>query len=251
MYGRELQTKSSNYKRVHHWHERISQLLLMESEIPCEQMLQIGRELCSGKYKAINKDSVRAVLRSLKMQLYIEKWLQIVFRLTGISPPVPGPLMLQQLDALFQDLQRPFDAHRAPDRKNFLNYNYVFCRLFQKMNCPQFCMFFPLIKSKQKLKALDDMWDKMTASIGWPSTPLQLVEPFSVQLEQPGLLLQRLMSRCEEPVPAEIGIVPLRTAYQKWDRCPSETRKRLPKRHHSAPLEPEFQRLGLLKRRLK
>lgn len=251
MYGRTIPTKSSNYKRVHHWHERISQLLLLESEIPNDKMLQIGEELCSGKYKAVNKDTVRAVLRSLNMQLYIEKWLQVINRLTGISPPAPGPRMIQQLDALFQDLQRPFDAHRSAERKNFLNYNYVFCRLFQKMNCSQFCMFFPLIKSKQKLKALDETWFKMTESVGWPSTPLQHVEPFSVQLEQPDLLLQSLRSRCAETIPAAIDIVPSRMAFRKWGRHPEENRKLSQELLHSDPLVPAFRRLGLLKRRRK
>ena len=46
MYGNYLPTKSSNYKRIHHWHERISQLLLMESSIPPAEMLQIAEKLC-------------------------------------------------------------------------------------------------------------------------------------------------------------------------------------------------------------
>ena len=73
------------------------------------------------------------------MQLYIEKWLQIIQRVTGVHPPMPGPLLIQQLDDLFLQLQVPFDDFRMKGRKNFLNYNYVFCRLFQKLGCPQFC----------------------------------------------------------------------------------------------------------------
>ena len=73
MYGRPLPTKTSNYKRIHHWHERISQLLLLESEIPHSEMLAVDARLCDGTYSVINKDSVRAVLRSLNMQVYIEK----------------------------------------------------------------------------------------------------------------------------------------------------------------------------------
>ena len=82
MYGNLMPTKTSNYKRIHHWHERISQLLLAESRIPDDEMLQIARCICSGEYTVINKDVIRTVLRSLNMQLYIEKWLQIIFRIT-------------------------------------------------------------------------------------------------------------------------------------------------------------------------
>ena len=49
----------------------------------------------------------------------------------------------------------PLDT-KSSSRRNFLNYNYVFCRLFQKMGCTKFCMFFPLIRSKVKLRALDE-----------------------------------------------------------------------------------------------
>ena len=130
MYGATIPVKSSNYKRIHHWHERISQLLLQESSIPREQLLQIAEKLCDGSFKIINKDVIRSVLRSLKMQHYIEKWLQIIQRITLVSPPTPGPMLMQQLDALFQELQCPFNACEFSKRKNFLNYNYIFCRLF-------------------------------------------------------------------------------------------------------------------------
>ena len=178
----------TNYKRIHHFHERISQLMLHESQIPDVEFELIRQKFAESTYTVINKDNIRAVLRSLKMQLYIEKWLQIIYRLTGIRPPMPGPQLISMLDQMFLELQRPFDAHKTPTRKNFLNYNYIFCRLFQKMKCSQFCMFFPLIKSKQKLKNLDQMWNTMASSVMWEVTPLEHVQPFAVTLDAPSLL---------------------------------------------------------------
>jgi len=172
----------------------------MESQIPQDQMLQIAQKLCDGSYTVVNKDAVRAVLRSLGMQLYIEKWLQIIFRVTRIAPPIPGSLLVCKLDSMFQELQEPFDCFRVAKRKNFLNYNYVFCRLFQRLECTQFCMFFPLIKSKQKLRQLDEMWAMMAKSLNWEVTSLASVAPFAVRLEKPDLLLQRLASEYVSPV---------------------------------------------------
>ena len=251
MYGNFTPHKSSNYKRIHHWHERISQLLLQESEIPAHDMLEIAKVLCNGSYEIINKDNIRAVLRSLNKQLYIEKWLQIIYRLTKICPPMPGPSLIQQLDALFLELQRPFDAYHAPGRKNFLNYNYVFCRLFQHLGCPQFCMFFPLIKSKVKLRALDDMWKHMVECINWKFTPLMHVSPFAVCLEQPAALLQRLSFQLASPIPVVPEKAPWRMECRKWGHHLPKRHPQLPKRHRSAPFGPEFQRLGLLKKRLR
>ena len=220
MYGRRVPSRTSNYKRIHHWHERISQLLLMESPIPAEHMLAIGERLLDGSHAVINKDVIRGVLRPLGLQVYIEKWLQVIERTTGVIPPCPGPRVLQQLDQLFLDLQRPFNANKPEKRRNFPNYNYVFCRLFQKMNCTKFCMFFPLIRSKVKLRALDEMWQPMVESIGWQCPPLQHVAPFSVRLEQPVALLHRLRALCASQAPAVPRKEPWRMEYHMWCRQP-------------------------------
>ncbi len=209
---------SSNYKRIHHWHERISQLLMCESRIPDHEFMQIAQCLLDGSHTVINKDVIRGVLRSLNMQLYIEKWLQIVQRVTGIEPPKPGRRLLQALDDQFIELQRPFVNARGEVRKNFLNYNYVFCRLFQQLGCPQFGMFFPLIKSKAKLRALDAMWCQMIESVGWVFTPLQPVAQFSVKLEQPELLLERLVSAFDPSASVARPSKPVRTVSRKSDQ---------------------------------
>ena len=251
MYAHRVPTRGSNYKRIHHWHERISQLLLAESRIPAEDMLQIGEKLCDGSHTTIDKDTIRAVLRSLNMQQYIEKWLQIINRITGIAPPVPGSGLLAQLDTLFIELQRPFNAHKSPIRKNFLNYNYVFCRLFQMQKCSQFSMFFPLIKSKAKLKALDDTWCEMVRAVNWEVTPLQLVPPFAVQLAQPAALLQRLGWICAQPAPAAPLVEPWRMVYRMWGRPDPEKSRQSPKLLRSDQPAQEFRRLGSRRRRLR
>ena len=218
MFGRDIPKRCSNYKRIHHWHERISQLLLLESEIPQNEMLQIAEKLCDGSHSVINKDSVRAVLRSLGMQLYIEKWLQIIYRVTRIAPPIPGVLLINRLDDLFMLLQEPFDCYRVVKRKNFLNYNYVFCRLFQQLNCTQFSMFFPLIKSKTKLRQLDEMWAMMAKSLKWDIMPLASVVPFAVRLEKPEILLQRLASEYVPVVRAAPQIAPPKMVFRTLGR---------------------------------
>ena len=73
-------------------------MLIMESRIPPEHMLAIGERLLDGSHAIISKDTIRSVLRSLNLQVYIEKWLQIIERCTGIIPPCPGPVILERLD---------------------------------------------------------------------------------------------------------------------------------------------------------
>ena len=237
---------TSNYKRIHHWHERISQLLLQESAIPFPDFLRIASCLLDGTHPVINKDVIRGVLRSLNMQLYIEKWLQIIQRITGIEPPKPGAKLLEMLDMSFTELQQPFKNFKAQTRKNFLNYNYVFCRLFQRLGCAQFCMFFPLIKSRQKLRALDEMWEAMLVNVGWEIKPLQQVAPFAVRLEQPDLLLQKIVQQGAPAAPVATHTEHLQTEYRKSDQrlLHELNRQKWPKRRRSNQPEPELQILG-------
>tara|TARA_B100000795_G_scaffold261632_1_gene238600 strand:+ start:101 stop:1159 length:1059 start_codon:yes stop_codon:yes gene_type:complete len=228
-----------NYRRAHHFHERISQFLLMESSIPHEQMLRIAQSICDGTCNVLNKESIRRVLRSLNLQIYIEKWLQIIFRITGIQPPCPGPLVVLQLDALFNELQQPFESQKPKNRKNFLNYNYTFNQLFQKMGCPQFCMFFPMIKSKQKLRTLDDTWKRMTETINWPAPALLAVAPFAVRLDEPAIALARLTKRLACLAAAAPSEVPLRIVLRTSGRPrpEGELRSEVPNRLKRPALE--------------
>jgi hypothetical protein len=43
-------------------------------------------------------------------------------------------------------------------------------------------MFFPLIKSKSKLAALDVMWYDICDMLHWEKVPMQTVRPFSIKL---------------------------------------------------------------------
>jgi hypothetical protein len=121
MHGCVLPTRHSNYCRIHHAHERISQLLIQETAIPAADLIQIGDVILAAHVATLNKASVRGVLRSLKMQRYIERWLQIVQRLADASPPRPGPQLLMQVDAVFKETQAPFEATKPEGRRNFLN----------------------------------------------------------------------------------------------------------------------------------
>ena len=181
------QLKQSNYKRIHHFHERLSQLLLQESRIPDEAFDRIRAEIKQRQITELSKTNIRAVLRALGMQIYIEKWLQIIHRLTGCRPPPPPSAVLVQLDMMFLALQIPFLNHRPHNRRNFLNYNMVFQRLFQRLGVPEYAQFFPLIKSKHKLEALDEVWRQMCASLNWEFMPLPSVRPFAISVDPTSL----------------------------------------------------------------
>lgn len=211
--------RSSNYRRIHHWHERISQFLIQESPIPAHEMLAVAERVLVGPNVVLDKNVLRPVLRSLKLQKYIEKWLQILQAFSGITPPKPGPCLLDKLDELFLQLQTPYEMCLQGERRNFLNYNYVFCRLLQMLDCAEFCIFFPLI-SKQKLEKLDQIWARMAVYLNWPVTPLQIVEPYSVVVTEPRSVLDRLRTSVQNSDSAAPPPEQWRKVFRKSDlRC--------------------------------
>jgi hypothetical protein len=218
MYGSFLTCRNSNYKRIHHFHERLSQLVLSETSIPKQDMLRIARALCANGPTTITKDSVRKVLRPLKMQRYIERWLQIIYRLTGKRPPHISDRLIQQLDVLFVELQRPFDVKKKEGRKNFLNYNYVLRRLFQQVGCSKFCIFFPLIKSESKLRQLDETWAEMAKLLNWGVEPLCRSAPFEALLSDPLSALAALELSAEDSAPPVLRTAQMRMECRMLDR---------------------------------
>ena len=172
----------SNYKRIHHFHERISQLMLNESSIPFKHLDLISAAIIKSGATVVDKCTIRKVLRSLNLQAYIEKWLSIVWHVTDARPPPLTQRVMIKLDLMFIALQGPFSRCKSENRKNFLNYNYVFNRLFALLGLPEYGMFFPLIKSKSKIAALDDTWYRMCQELGWRCTELQHPKDFVVRL---------------------------------------------------------------------
>jgi len=242
MHGCVLSTRHSNYRRIHHAHERISQLLIQETPIPLADLVAICEGLLQRNVRTLNKASVRGVLRSLSMQRYIERWLQIVQRLADAAPPRPGPQLLIQVDSIFQELQAPFEAIKPKGRSNFPNYNYIFCRIFQHLGCSEFGCFFPLVKSKAKLEALNAMWFAMCDNLRWPKEPLQAVPEFAIAVDRAALeaRLTSLRLAPEETAARKGG--PTKTALREWNRYSSQERQRHRKQQArsslAAPLAP-------------
>ena len=171
----------SNYKRIHHWHERISQFQLLESPIPPHELDQIKSTIKDSGVDRLDKPIIRQVLRSLKMQRYIEKWLQIMHHLTGQRPPHLSDEEIVKLDVLFVATQVPFVHFKPANRKNFINYNYMFHRLFEFIHREELKKYFPLIKSVSKLNALDTVWEQICLYHQWKFKKIIITKPWSVR----------------------------------------------------------------------
>jgi hypothetical protein len=104
--------------------------------------------------------------------------------------------------------------------------NYTFVRIFQLLGCPEFGCFFPLVKSKAKLEALDAMWFGICDNLGWPIAkwPLKVVPEFAIAVEPPALAARLAALRLAPEETAVSTTRPTETALRERNRYSNQER---------------------------
>jgi len=163
-----------NYKRNNHFQECLNQLQAKENTtIPPQIIKDLTFEF--KKYnikdpKLFNAKLVKSYLKKLKYNKYYEHIPTIINEFCGLPAPKMTPELEQQLKIMFDEIQVPFEKYSkiiCPDRKNFLNYNYVFYKMCQLLNKDEFLNFFPLLKSREKLYEHDLIWKGICTDLRW------------------------------------------------------------------------------------
>jgi hypothetical protein len=156
------------YQRLHHFNERLSQFLANEPPVPKEIVAQVRAIIGGG---TVTKTKIRAALRQLKAPKYIERWVAIWCTITGEPAPVIQSMDMEHMRSMFVQIERAFMTHKPANRKAMINYNFVFVRILQTLNLPQYYRFFPQLKSKAKFKYIDGIWHDMCKWLNIPHLP--------------------------------------------------------------------------------
>ena len=162
----------SLYRRRHHFSECISQFCVSNRRVPDSVITKVKQKLQNTH--VVTKTSIRMALRSVGEAKMIENWIEVYCLVTDTPFPRPPGDTLEWLTETFIKIETAFVRTRPPERKCILHYNYLFQRLFQIVNMPQYLKWFPLLKSKPKLKNLDNMWWEICDQTGIPKTELPL-----------------------------------------------------------------------------
>jgi len=166
-----------NYKRNNHFQECLNQLQAKENTtIPPKIIEDLTVEF--KKYnitdpKLITYSLVKLHLKKLKYSKYYEHIPTIINEFCGLKAPVLTPELEQQLKIMFDQIQPPFEKWSkvvSPNRKNFLNYNYVFYKMCQILHRNEFLNCFPLLKSREKLYEHDLIWKGICKELNWKFT---------------------------------------------------------------------------------
>jgi hypothetical protein len=159
------------YKRINHFTEWLTQFQGKEStDIPKEIYDQIYNELHKNKIYDFNKITIsymRQILKNLSLTGYYEHAIYILSKISKKQSPIINMETEEKLKHMFSLIQLPFEKHRPKDRINFLSYSYVLHKFCQLLELDNFIKCFPLLKSREKLRSQDKIWEAICKELRW------------------------------------------------------------------------------------
>lgn len=167
-------TTMTLYKRINHFDDWISQFQAKETiVVPVQVYRKIAFEL--RKRSCARGDAtpqtIRSILRKLKLNKYYEHIPRIMNRLQGTPPPTIDRHTENQLRTMFRLIQEPFARHSPSTRRNFSSYSYILSKFFGLLGRRDLQRHFPLLKSRTKLYAQDTIWRGICRDLGWRFEP--------------------------------------------------------------------------------
>ena len=162
--------RKSIYRRAHHFNERIYQWTCRDPPVDRMILSLVTKELQTDL--PVNKTKSRMALRKHGGVKYIERWIQIYVHVTGCDAPTPSSMQVAAMKEMFLLWEQAFMANKPATRKCIINYNFIFVRMLQCLNMPEHYRWFPMLKSKAKVRALDGIWKDMCKSMGVEYLPV-------------------------------------------------------------------------------
>jgi uncharacterized Zn finger protein (UPF0148 family) len=159
------------YKKINHLNEILKQFQAKESTIiPDEIMNEVVLEIKKRRVQniaSLSEKDIREILKKLNRSKYYEHATHIVSRLNGNPPPTITPEIEEKIRAMFQEIQSPFLLYCPNDRTNFLSYSYILYKFFELLELDEYKIYFPLLKSRDRLISHDEIWEKICEYLKW------------------------------------------------------------------------------------
>ena len=159
------------YKRINHFNEWLSQFQAKEStDIPNDIIEKIMVELKKERIfnvANISNNKIREILKKIKLNKFYEHIPYIINKINGKPPPNISKHLEEKLRYMFKEIQNPFQKHCPKHRKNFLSYSYVIHKFIQLLGIDEYLVYFPLLKSREKLYQQDKIWKEICNELGW------------------------------------------------------------------------------------
>jgi hypothetical protein len=159
------------YKKINHLNEILNQFQAKEStiipeEVTTEVICELKKRRVQNIAQLTEKD-IREILKKLNKSKYYEHAAHILSRLNGNPPPTITPEIEEKIRTMFQEIQAPFLLYCPDDRTNFLSYSYILFKFFELLELDEYKAYFPLLKSRDRLIAHDQIWKKICEYLRW------------------------------------------------------------------------------------
>ena len=152
------------YKRSNHLNERLSEFTNQNFKKPIPRAIY---NLILRKYKKdqITPNLIRNVLKQNKLPQYYRAVNIIYRRCTGKTMSHITGNEISKISYLFSEVEYIFNQIKPSTRKAFLNYNFVICKLLQRIGRDDCIEYFKQIKSSKRKLFHIEMWKQIEAKL--------------------------------------------------------------------------------------
>lgn len=167
----ETVSQPFSYQRKNHFKEWLNQLQGKEVTIIPESvinlvLLEIKKERITDIDK-ITSAKIKQYLKKLKLNKYYEHIPNLISKITNKPPLIINEEFENVLLDLFDKIQEPFIKHCPKTRKNFLSYSYTLHKFCQLLGKNEYLIYFPLLKSREKLFEQEKIWKNICSDLNW------------------------------------------------------------------------------------
>lgn len=177
-YDFEAPQPSCPYRRSNHFQEWLNSFMARQSTtIPAEVFDAIRVEMKKLRITdaaSLTHKRLRTIMKTLRLNKYYEHSPFIIYHLKGEKPPTLTREVEDELKQMFDIIQAPFVKVVnlvVPERRNFLSYSYTIYKMLQLIELDYLLIYFPLLKSREKLIVQDKIWKGICHEVGWRYIP--------------------------------------------------------------------------------
>lgn len=159
------------YKKIGHCIEKLNQFLCKgTANVPPEIFVILNEEI---EKHNMNKTEVtikflEAMLKKHRLSEYYENIMYIYSKITGKQPQHITRNEYDLVLKMFGEAEEIFESKYKPaGRNNFLKYTFVLNKIFLTISRPDIAVHFKLLKSPDKLKQQERVWQKICSDLGW------------------------------------------------------------------------------------
>ena len=164
-----------SYQRKNHFKEWLNQLQGKEVTVIPESVInlvlqEVKKERITN-IEEITSDRIKKYLKKLGLNKYYEHIPNLISKITNKPPLTISGDFEKILLELFDKIQEPFKKHCPKERKNFLSYSYTLHKFCQLLGKKDYLIYFPLLKSREKLFEQERIWKGICNDLGWKFVP--------------------------------------------------------------------------------